>query len=489
MTGRIFLKLIGGVLCVLLLALVTVDYFASEAAKSAHLANLESQLAEKCRLLAISMEQPGMLEQGRVRELAHAGGGRITVVAPDGRVLVDSDADAGAMENHRTRPELLEALAGRAGHAIRQSATIGEPFLYFAAPSPRGAIRIAVPLARVNRQVNEIRWKILVSTALAFLPAIAVAALLARFLSLRLARIMAHTGELARGNFRARLAGAGSSEFGQLERTLNETAANLQSTVEQLERDHAELEKLERIRRDFVINVSHELRTPLASIQGYTETLIDGALYDADHNLRFLGIIRHNAERLARLTADLLALSRVEQGRQRFEFETHVVNDLLDDALQLMTPIAGKKGIVLASESAPAGVTACCDSEAVSQVLGNLLDNAIKHTPRGGRITVGVRPSGSYVEVWVRDTGIGIPPEDLPRLFERFYRVDKARSREMGGTGLGLAIVKHLVIAHNGSIRVESEPGNGSTFFFTLPGDEAALGPASTPLHREFTPS
>ena len=154
-----------------------------------------------------------------------------------------------------------------------------------------------------------------------------------------------------------------------------------------------------------------------------------------------------------------------------------------------MSPIAAKKDIRLTAEPAPEGVMVCCDSEAVSQVLGNLLDNAVKHTPEQGQITVGARPAGSLVEIRVRDTGIGIPPEDLPRLFERFYRVDKARSREMGGTGLGLSIVKHLVMAHNGSIRVESEPGKGSTFFFTLPSDAAGLGKPSAPLHRDFTPS
>jgi two-component system phosphate regulon sensor histidine kinase PhoR len=268
---------------------------------------------------------------------------------------------------------------------------------------------------------------------------------------------------------------------------LNDTAENLQQTVAQLEREHTELEKVERVRKDFVINVSHELRTPLASIQGYTETLMDGALYDADHNMRFLGIIRHNAERLARLTEDLLTLSRIEQKRQKFEFENHLVDGLLKDAIDQVAPIAEKNDIRLEEDSPPEGAQAWCDSEAVSQILGNLLDNAIKFTPSGGRITVGARPAGRTVEVYVRDTGIGIPPEDLPRLFERFYRVDKARSRELGGTGLGLSIVKHLVAALDGTTRVESVVGQGSTFSFTLPVEESALG--RDQLNPEFTTS
>jgi two-component system phosphate regulon sensor histidine kinase PhoR len=421
--------------------------------------------------------------------MAQAAGGRITVVRRDGKVLLDSEADAAGMENHSTRPELVQAFRSGSGSDIRQSATIGVSFLYVAVPVAGGAsaIRIAFPLSEINRQVSRIRGKILVSTALAFLPAILIAAVLARYISRRFATIMSHAGELARGNFRARLPDTDSSEFGQLAQTLNETAGNLQETVAQLQHEHAELEKLERIRKDFVINVSHELRTPLASIQGYTETLIDGAMADPDYNMRFLGIIRHNAERLARLTEDLLTLSRVEQKRQKFEFETHFVNALLHDAFEMMRPIAEKGRIELIEARAPDNAVVCCDSEAVSQILTNLMENAIKYTPAGGQISVGALSLGSMVEFFVRDTGIGIPEEDLPRLFERFYRVDKARSRELGGTGLGLSIVKHLVAAHHGTTRVESRVHEGSTFSFTLPVNQDTM--AQDTLNPEFTAS
>jgi two-component system phosphate regulon sensor histidine kinase PhoR len=212
---------------------------------------------------------------------------------------------------------------------------------------------------------------------------------------------------------------------------------------------------------------------------------MDGALHDPEYNMRFLGIIRHNAERLARITQDLLTLSRVEQKRQKFEFEPLRVNGLLLEAIELMRPMAEKRDIRLELEPEPADAGVWCDSEAVSQILSNLLDNAVKYTPAGGRISVGAEARGRFLEVYVRDTGIGIPAEELPRLFERFYRVDKARSRELGGTGLGLSIVKHLVAAHNGSTRVESRTGEGSTFFFTLPVDEFALAPEQ--LNPEFT--
>jgi two-component system phosphate regulon sensor histidine kinase PhoR len=489
MTGKIFLKLIAAVFCLLLLALVTVDYFATNVAKDNYIQNLTGQLADKGRMLALSLDTPETLDAERVRRMARAAGGRITVVRADGKVLVDSEADATTMENHRTRPELVRALRGETGSDIRQSATIGVSFLYVAVPvaGGRSAIRVAFPLAEVNRQVSQIRGKILVSTALAFLPAILIAAVVARYISRRFATIMAHAGELARGNFRSRLPQTDSSEFGQLAQTLNEAAGNLEKAVAQLEHEHAELEKLERIRKDFVINVSHELRTPLASIQGYTETLIDGAIADADYNMRFLGIIRHNAERLARLTDDLLTLSRVEQKRHKFAFETHFANALIHDAFDVMRPIAEKNRIQLLEERAPEDAVVCCDSEAVSQILSNLMENAIKYTPEGGRISVGALSLGSMVEFFVRDTGVGIPEEDLPRLFERFYRVDKARSRELGGTGLGLSIVKHLVAAHNGTTRVESRVHEGSTFAFTLPVNRATLWQGR--LNPEFTAS
>ena len=338
-----------------------------------------------------------------------------------------------------------------------------------------GALRLALPVAEINQQVNGLRTKILGGTALAFLPAIALAALLARYVSRRFAGIMNYAGQLASGNFHARLP-ADTSEFGQFAAKLNETAAYLQNTVAQLEHEHTELEKLDRIRKDFVINVSHELRTPLASIQGYTETLMDGALGDPQHNMRFLTIIRHNAERLARITSDLLTLSRLEMKRLDFQFEIENVEELLGSAAEIVWPIAARKNIELTVEPPLAGTTVYCDAEAVSQIFSNLLDNAIKYTPEGGRIAVGATPAGKFMELYVRDTGIGIPAEDLPRLFERFYRVDKARSRELGGTGLGLSIVKHLVYAQNGATRVESCVKEGSTFYFTLPATAEGLG-------------
>ena len=467
MTARIFAKLIIAVLGLLIVALTAVDFLTTKMAERTYIETLKSELAEKARMLNLVLPRDNGAGFHRLAEAAAA---RLTWVAPDGTVIADSSADAAKMENHRHRPELVEALAGRDGWSIRSSPTLGVNFLYVAIPAPRGALRLAVPLSSIRSQVDAIRWKVLESTALAFLPAILIAALFARYVSSSLGAIIEYAGELAEGNFDARLKRAGRDELGVLSGKLNETGEKLEHMFKQLQTEHMELEKLERIRKDFVINVSHELRTPLASIQGYTETLLDGAIHDPEHNVRFLSIIRQNAERLARLTADLLTLSRIELKTHKFQFASYYVNALLSENADSMLPLAAKKQIAIHLEPAPPDTEVFCDSQSVQQILSNLLDNAVKYTPEGSAIYVGARVApNDMVEIYVRDAGIGIPAAELPRLFERFYRVDKARSRELGGTGLGLAIVKHLARAQGGEVRVESVPNRGSTFCFTLP--------------------
>lgn len=232
-------------------------------------------------------------------------------------------------------------------------------------------------------------------------------------------------------------------------------------------RDLTETERVEKTRRDFIANVSHELRTPLTSIQGYTETLLDSAS-DNNHSREFLEIIRKSALRMSRLTEDLLTLARVESGEQRFDIQPTSPAELLQEAVQSFRELARTQNVELKVEdnaSSPVGA----DAEAIHQVFSNLVDNALKYAASGSRIVLGARRVPEGVEFYVQDFGPGIPSEHLARLFERFYRVDKARSRESGGTGLGLAIAKHIVLAHGGSIRAQSELNHGSTFLFTLP--------------------
>jgi two-component system, OmpR family, phosphate regulon sensor histidine kinase PhoR len=492
MTARIFIKLISAVLIVMLVAFAAIDLLSAHYAERAYLNGLKTEITEKIRMLQ-TMERASMLglTQQNVHDLAKAAGGRLTIIAPDGHVLFDSDADPARMENHAARPEVREALQGRIGVAERSSASVGIRFLYVAGPVKAGAARLAVPLLDVERQVSSLRRALILYTALAFIPGILLAAFFARYFSRRLGAIIDYASTLATGNFSARLEHHGNDELGILGRQLNETGEKLQRMFEELQREHVELEKLERIRKDFVINVSHELRTPLASIQGYTETLLDGALDDKENNVRFLNIIRQNAERLARLTADLLTLSRLELKTQKLQITSHAVNPLVEECIDTLRPIAGKREIELRFNPAPASAQVFCDDEAMHQVMMNLLDNAIKYTPEHGAITVSAQAvsdssHGEMMEIGVRDSGQGIPADDLPRLFERFYRVDKARSRALGGTGLGLAIVKHLVRSMGGDVRVQSIVNEGSTFSFTLPVNDVS-GVDAEPAHDLLT--
>jgi len=233
--------------------------------------------------------------------------------------------------------------------------------------------------------------------------------------------------------------------------------------------DITDLERLERVRKDFVANVSHELRTPLTAIRGYAETLLEGALEDKENNRRFLEIIKAHAIRLNNIASDLLALSELESGKVRSGPEPVPVRAAVESALRTVEAEARVRGIAVAcGRMEDARVLG--DRFQIEQALVNLLDNAVKFNRPSGEVLVEItRPTDGRVSISITDTGIGIPYDDLPRIFERFYRVDKARSREVGGTGLGLSIVKHLAERLNGTVTVESQLGKGSTFTLQFP--------------------
>ena len=233
--------------------------------------------------------------------------------------------------------------------------------------------------------------------------------------------------------------------------------------------DISELRKLERVRRDFVANVSHELKTPLTAIQGFAETLLAGAIDDSQNRGRFLEIILEHSRRLARLTDDLLKLSKMDADRLELEICRLSVPQFIESCVETAQRPAGEKDLRISVNLQEHLPDVAADRRRLAEVLQNLLDNAIQYTPPGGQIMLSASADGSEVTFTVSDTGIGIPQADQPRIFERFYRVDAARSREVGGTGLGLAIAKHLVEVHGGRIWVESEVGQGAQFHFTVP--------------------
>jgi two-component system, OmpR family, phosphate regulon sensor histidine kinase PhoR len=235
--------------------------------------------------------------------------------------------------------------------------------------------------------------------------------------------------------------------------------------------DITQIERLENVRQEFLSNISHELRTPLTSIMAFVETLEDGAIDDEENNLRFLGVIRRNAERMRHLIDDILELSSIESGKITIEPKICSLANAVDEVFTNLSNKAAERRIKLVNET-PKETTVFADAVRLEQMLTNLIDNAVKFNRENGSVTVGHRIVDGKDVISVADTGEGISGEHLLRLFERFYRADRARSREIGGTGLGLAIVKHLARLHGGEVSVNSTPGKGSTFSIELPREE-----------------
>jgi two-component system phosphate regulon sensor histidine kinase PhoR len=244
---------------------------------------------------------------------------------------------------------------------------------------------------------------------------------------------------------------------------------SLYRTGQTFEHEIRELKERESYRREFIGNVSHELKTPIFSAQGFAETLLDGAIDDEEVNRTFLKKILHNVTRLENLARDLSAITKIETGEMEMSQEPFDVADIFQEVRDSLELKAEKNDVTLRTDRAEEAVSAYGDRDRIRRVLVNLADNAIKYNEAGGTVTLRARRAGDDVELSVADDGIGIPDEHLSRLTERFYRVDKSRSRNQGGTGLGLAIVKHILAAHDRTLQVESTPGEGSTFRFTLP--------------------
>ncbi|HEU4369217.1 MAG TPA: ATP-binding protein [Methylomirabilota bacterium] len=273
-----------------------------------------------------------------------------------------------------------------------------------------------------------------------------------------------------------------------VDRTLRVTAVPLRLAGEEpglvlVVDDVTELRRLEHVRTEFIANVSHELRTPLTAIQGYLETLLGGALEEREHARRFVEIAFRHTERLGRLLNDLTDLSNIELGKVSLRLAATPLGPVVDAVLEIVAAKARDGGVALHADVSPV-LSVQADHDRLLQILINLVDNAVKYTPAGGAVTVRARATADgRVETGVSDTGVGIPRADLPRITERFYRVDKARSRELGGTGLGLAIVRHLVLAHGGEMTIESEEGRGTTVRVTLPaGSGTVAAQMSLPL-------
>jgi two-component system, OmpR family, phosphate regulon sensor histidine kinase PhoR len=528
-----------------------------------------------------------------VRELSRRALARVTLVDATGQVLADSavqDRDLASIENHRTRPEIEQAIATGSGTDMRASHTTGDRTLYRAVrlnePDTTSSplyLRLGLPMTTLEQELTKLKRNLTLAFGSAFLIAVGLSIWLARSLTKPLSDMATAARQLAGGNYSVRIQTSSRDEVGLLAATLNHMTDELRSKIEELSEDRAqllamltsmvegvmvldykgrilqvnpalermfgvtraetrgrpslevfghselnalvssvlatrtgqkdeiiltpsgrcldveasvaggeqdneacavlvfhditELRRLENIRKDFVANVSHELRTPLTSIKGYVEALLDGGKDNPETSVRFLEIILKQSDRLNLILEDLLQLSKIESGQLQFKKEPLHIGSVIERTIAMIKPLAEKKQHRLRSQVAADLPLISGDEERLVQVLANLLDNAIKYTPEGGQITVTARrisPSRAEaprtsIELAVTDTGIGIPEQDRPRVFERFYRVDKARSRELGGTGLGLAIVRHIVEGHGGQVWVEGNMPTGSRFVVRLP--------------------
>ena len=577
-------------LAVALLLVLGIYVSTSDLIRSFHITTLSSRMDQEAHLLSrvLPLGVDGDELDAICRQFAGELGSRITVIALDGIVLGDSAEPSVKMENHRNRPEVIEAINSVTGSAQRYSTTVSFDMLYRTfhqrGEKQQRIVRIAVPLKDLDGVIHGMRRSLIAGLLLASAAGLLIAWWFSRYLSERVQRLVQFSGKVAQGTFpQAFFPGHDRDEIGLLERHLNDMSQRIRDNLAEIigEKDKAdsilrcmiegvlvldpkgnilvindqaramfqvpvgrnvhgasvlevsrhpdirsildealrfdftshphskeieledgrwfsvyaaplrnaqrmtlgsilvfhdvtEIKRLETIRSDFVANVSHELRTPLTAIQGYVETLIHSPPADSQERQQFLEIIERHAERLGRLTEDLLSLSDLESGKIQIAPRPVDTARLVQQSLEVIWERAGKKEIKLSQEISAACGKINGDPDRLQQLLINLVDNAVKFTPSGGKVTLCAAEcqgdnGARQIEISVADSGVGIPENDLPRLTERFYRVDKARSRDLGGTGLGLAIVKHIVQAHRGELKITSELNKGTTIRVRLP--------------------
>ena len=574
--------------CLALLALAATTWYANHSLCRFYQEQVASELLTRANLLAseistYSLEKAtGQIDE-HCKEFGRLTQTRVTVVLPDGRVIGDSESDPTSLENHRNRPEVAEALAGRTGKAMRFSDTIRRTLMYLAIPVQKdgavvAVVRASLPLSVVDWTLRTVYRHVAIGGLIVAIFFAVITFYLARRISRPLEDMRRTAERLASGDLHARVALPHGEEMQSLARTLNQMAAELDKRMETITRqsdeqkavfssmvegvlavddngrilglnsaaahlleltpdqargrsiqetvrnpdlqqfitatltaggpaekeialygneerflqlhgtaltdstgkklgalvvlnDITRLKRLETVRQDFVANVSHELKTPITALRGCVETLSDPTQRRPEDDERFMAMMGRQVERLSSIVEDLLSLSRIEHDAEhnRIPLEPGPVCDVLRRAAQAFANAADARGIAI-TVVCPADLAAPINAPLLEQAVGNLIDNAIKYSGEQTRVQVNGTLNGRTIEIRVTDEGPGIEKKHLPRIFERFYRVDTARSRALGGTGLGLAIVKHIALAHGGSVAVDSTPGQGSTFAIYLPG-------------------
>ncbi|MBF0276527.1 MAG: HAMP domain-containing protein [SAR324 cluster bacterium] len=460
-------------LLITLLSLLAVVWYASNSFEEFFFEQTASDLRSRANLIESQFSDQQIfsnpaLVDALCKELGHAGGMRVTVILSNGKVLGDTEKDPETMDDHANRPEIIDALSGKMGTSIRESSTLSKKMMYVAIPVSRdgitvGVLRISVPVTQIGKTLNSIQFRIFLQWGFIAAIAAAISLFIARRISRPLEEMRKGAERFAQGDLTHLLSIPQSEEIGELAETLNQMALLLNERMETVV-------SLENIRKDFVANVSHELKTPITSIKGSVETLLDGALDHREDAHRFLQIIARHTDRLNAIIDDLLTLARVEQNQEKVKlvFKETAVKKILLMAVEDCIQQAAEKNIEVILNCREELIVSA-NAPLLQQAFVNLISNAVKYSPSASEVEIAAERVDQFILIQVRDHGCGISASHLPRLFERFYRVDPARSRHLGGTGLGLAIVKHIVQTHQGKVEVESQLEKGSTFSIYLP--------------------
>lgn len=472
---KIYTKLTTLLLSLLLIVTGTGIIFTYQFSKNFFNKNLLNNLLEKTNTIEYILKNFSNLQYEHLQNILDTSHYRITLIKSDGTVIFESTKPPEELinlENHLHRKEIADALKNGTGYSRRYSATIGKEMIYFAkAIQPPGnssnlfsntnIIRLAITTDEVELNMTWLRSRILQSVIIIFLFTSFIVVIASKYLTKPIMKMASVAEQISLGNLEHRIEVRSNDEIGKLANSLNKM-------IDKLNEDIVKLKKLELIRKQFLGNVSHELRTPIFSLQTAIETLLDGAVDDRSVNREFLEKALNNAKRIDQLLSDLIEISRIESGEMKMNMGYFNLKNFLNECIELSSDEANKNGLSLICIIPDENIFTYGDKERLYQVMENLISNAIKYTPSGGNIKVYTKSDSQSVEIFVEDNGIGIPEKHIDRIFERFYRVDEDRSRNVGGTGLGLAIVKHIVEAHNSKVNVKSQVGHGSVFSFKL---------------------
>ncbi len=462
-----------------LLIVSSLGLFTSLRMESYFKERLVDELSRQADLVFFMLQKDTAYSFSQIDEQVKQVGGlehlRITLIDGDGNVLADSDVpfpEISGVQNHLDRPEIQDAKRNGIGHDIRHSITVNRDFLYMAKlvkQPPQKIdfgklqfIRLSFPLEEVQAQINYIRSIVIVVGLGVLIVIVAVSVVVSRFVTKPMTQIAQGVEQIRSGDLDANLKISSDDEIGVVAKAINEL-------VEKLKTDIVQLKKLEQVRSQFLGNVSHELRTPIFAVQGYLETLLDGAVDDTSVNRSFLEKAQSNLNRLNVLLEDLINISQIESGEMKMSFRYFRINEFLESVAKEFEKMAANRKVILKlSLNTTVNDEAFGDKDRLRQVLNNLISNAINYNKSGGDVVLASEKVANGIQISIKDTGVGISSEHISRIFERFYRVDNDRSRELGGTGLGLAIVKHIVEAHGSQVQVESKIGEGSIFRFVL---------------------